>query len=291
MKPISSWVNLQDVFKANEGHGAAMNEAVYGGLEQQGMNAHNALQKSAQGFSNAAEKSRQQTRAGMNGTTAAGADAAAQAQYGGPRSLKEFDPNVSNTIGDAAQRINASSTAQYANQYQTSTAGGGALDRAMMGAEGGQQRAAAVKGKYGGLLDELRAAQQHAQQTGQAAADDISGEASRLGALAPGMHQLEQQRAVWLANEQLYRKNNAERDAYDAKWNAENARMHSRRGNELAPVYEPPYSQQQPLYNDGSGDIRAAVDEGSGSYGGPTGTGPRAGGFDPEYKIKRPWGK
>ena len=250
MKKLSSWTNVQDIFKANAGNGAKMNQDVFGSLEAQGNAAQQGLAGAETGFRNAAEKSRAGTLQGMNGSTADAAEAAGNARYTGPRTLQEYDPKVGQQIADAAGRINASPMAQYQQQYkgQTAGAGGSALDMALMNQEGGQQQSAAVKGKFGTLLDQLKQAQGRTQAIGEANDRNVSEAALGFAARAPMLRQSEATNLRLKQNAELAMRNDAARAAADADWERRTGRFKAKRGNQLQAAYQPPESEEVPYY-------------------------------------------
>lgn len=308
-KPLSGWTNLQDVFAANKGNGAQMNDAVYKPLEQAGQTALDRLGTAKSGFRAAAEKAGDRTRwnadGSMNYQMAAGptystaantsndpyrinskspyerADAedqlsadqsaskaqaaqkgyeqaqAATAQavtkstdtYKGPRTLKEYDPGIGAAIGDAASRINASAGAQFQNTFQGASAGGGALDQALMGAEGGDQRRGALQSKFGTIMKQLQDEQQAAQAYGTQQADARDADALSWAQKLPELQDNETRLSKRAAEEAaIAAKNNKARSDYDTAWRKENQKFNKKRGNQIQRSYQPPESDQVPFY-------------------------------------------
>lgn len=245
---LSNWTNLQDIFKANAGQGARMTNDVFGSIEGQADQAQQQLGKAGRGFRDAASRAALDSLAGAKNITADQAEKAGQQQYNGPRTLKEYDPNVGASIADAAQRVNASRTTQLAGQYGRTSATGSALDAALMNNEGGQAREAKVKGKFGTLLDQLRAEQQATQQYGTQQAGVVAGNASRYGAMVPELRQSEALAKRAAEDRALQDRNNAAREQYDQQWAARTRRFQNRRGNQLQAAYRPPESEVLPFY-------------------------------------------
>lgn len=302
-KPLSGWTNLQDVFAANKGNGAQMNDQVYKPLENAGQTALDQLGKAHTGFQQAAQRGagqptgiqyqaapgptystkpntsndpyriggpanadtenernrlaadQSQNNAQLAAKSYADAQAAtaqavtqSTASYQGPRTLKEYDPNVGNQVGDAAARINASPGAQFQAQFTGANAQGGALDRAMMGAEGGGDRAEALQGKFGGLMAQLRAEQDQAAKYGTGQADAVSERAAAAAGSLPGLRAAEDAAKRSSEDTATVAKNNAERAAYDKAWAAANTKLRARRGNQIQRTYSPPESAMLPVY-------------------------------------------
>lgn len=249
MKKLSNWVNLQDVFAAQQDQGARMNDAVYGGLEQTGFDAQKRIRDAASGFQRRVQSETQRTTANMGARTGAQAQASSQAQYAGPRTLREYDPSVSSAVGDAAARINASSAQQYQQQYGTGgSVRGGAMDQALMARAGGNERRANLTRQYGSLGDELRAEQTKAGMMGQQAGDYIAQLAAMFGAQAPELFQREAVEKRRREDAELRARNEEARRKYDEEWNARTNRFKRTRGNELQASYAPPESEMLPYY-------------------------------------------
>ena len=252
MKRISSWTNLQDVFKANEGQGQRMADDVFGSLEAEGQKAQQRLSQTETDFRRAGMRDRNNAFAQFSGATSANQmEQAGQRRYAGPRTLSEFDPGVSNAIGDAAARINASPTAQFQQQYKASplTAGGSALDMALMNQQGGgTARSIALKGKYGNLLEQFGVAARDAADFASKQEGDIGAEAARLAGKAPEARQQEALAKRAAEDRALWQRNEARRAAYEREYAARNARFRSRRGNEIQAAYQPPDSEVLPFY-------------------------------------------
>lgn len=250
MNRISSWVNMQDVFAANKGQGERMNEDVFGSLEAQGAQAQDRLKKTSAGFTQAATRDKNdafKTFAGAQ--TADQAEAAARRGYSGPRTLKEFDPGVSQAIGDAAARINASPQAQFQQQYKgPMSAGGSQLDMALMNGAGGGQRADALRGKYGNLLDQFNATASNAASTAQAYERDITGRAQALAGKVPELRRREALIKRQKEDAALAARNDAARAAFDAEWERRTNKFKRTRGNQLQAAYDPPVSEELPFY-------------------------------------------
>lgn len=243
---LSSWVNIQDVFRANKGEGTRMNEDVFGSLEAEGEQARQRMRDASQGFERQRNKgvSDAWDRMGDATATAAKAEAGSKQTYRGPRTLREYDPNVGNDIADAAARINASPDVQFQQRYKGVSAGGSALDRALMGGEGGAEREQKLRGTYGGLLDELRGYQQQAQMSGAASERAVNERAAQLAAMVPQLRQLEEEAARQKYLEDVYRRNTEARAAYDKEYDERNLRFRRRRGNQLQAAYQPPEAER-----------------------------------------------
>lgn len=245
---LSNWVNFQDIFKANEGAGQRMNDAVYGGVEEDAKKARGQLGTAAKGFRTAASSAALDGLAGARNVTADQAEKAGQRTYTGPRTLKEYDPNVGAQVADAAQRVNASAGAQYAQTYKNASAGGSALDQALMGNAGGDARRDALQGTFGNLLAELRAEQAAAQQYGTQKSGQVSADAARYAGMVPGLRESEAIAKRAAEDRALEERNNAARAAYDADWERRTAAFKRRRGNQIQAAYRPPSSEELPFY-------------------------------------------
>lgn len=251
MKKLSNWVNTQNIFNANAGQGERMNDDIYGSLEQLGQDTQKKIGSASRGFEQAASNNAGAALKGMNTATSSGADAAAQQRYGGPRTIKEFDPNISSQVADAAGRIGQSQLAQYQGKYGSASAGGSAIDRALMGQAGGNTRYADLQKNYGDLTKRLGVAQQGAAQFAQGRDDAVTQAALAAAAKAPGLRQQEAVAKRRKADDDIVRANYAKREAYDAAYDREN-RKYQHRGGELQAVYSPPESAMLPYYPEDS---------------------------------------
>jgi hypothetical protein len=245
MKKLSSWTNVQDIFKANAGQGERMNNDVFGSLEAEGAKAQQGLDTASRGFNDKANRSYQGAMNSMSGKTADSSEAAGKQTYNGPRTLKEYDPNISSTIGDAAQRINSSAGAQFQNQYKGVGAAGSAMDMALMGQAGSEQRGAALKGTYGSLLAKLSSSEQQAQKFGEYAGKNVTDRALTMAAKAPGQRQDEAIAARAKLERDLYERNTRAREKYDKQWEQRNRNIGK---GELQASYAPPEMEVLPYY-------------------------------------------
>lgn len=247
-KPLSSWVNLQDVFSANKGEGERMNSQVFGALDQQGAAARQQLSRAEQGFGRELNKANK-TFDGIDKNTAAGAEAGGKLGYKGPRQLGDVDPTLNDTFADASRRIGASAQQQLSQQYGGNlTAGGSAFDLALMGAAGGNDQRAKLQAKYAGLGDELRASQTISRANAGSMEDRIREEALRLAGRAPQLRQEEAVARRRREEQAIVDANNKARDNYDRDWNLRNDLLRRRRGNEIQASYQPPESEMLPFY-------------------------------------------
>ncbi|MDX2014199.1 MAG: hypothetical protein SFW67_28630 [Myxococcaceae bacterium] len=246
MKPLSSWTNFQDIFKANAGEGSRMNEDVYGSLEREGEAARSRLKNAEEGFNRRSGRAASEAFQGLDQNTAAGAEASGKRTYAGPRTLAEYDPELGNVFADASRRIGASAYQQLATRYGKGlSAGGSSFDLALMGGAGGNDRRARLQKTYGSLGDELGAAQQSTDARGQEYADAVRQEALRRAGRAPSLRQAEAAAARRKLEADIEAGNNKAREDYDREWQARTDRL--RRAG-LQAAYQPPESETVPFY-------------------------------------------
>lgn len=247
---ISNWVNLDKILGANAGEGQRMTQDVFGGLEQEGMDARANLAKSRRIYEAKVRNTARDAFSGLDLKTAAGAEAAGQRTYTGPRSLSEYDPGIGDQIGDAARRMGGTLQQQYAARYGTrGSAMGSAVDRALMGGAGVQQ-SEALRNKAKTLREDFSAAQAESDALAANADAGVREEALRLAGLAPGMRQDEARRARLKREAELYARNLERRRKYDEEWAARNRRFNNTRGNQLQASYQPPEAEVLPYYQE-----------------------------------------